>query len=265
MTVTDLRTEGATSDRAQALFEEARQRRRRRWLVSGVTVAVVAVLLVLTLGLTRGGDHGRSPKPPAVRSALAASAHRGVAFALRPALCFAPPFTPAVGQPASTGSLPTCSAASRLTAANLSVNAAAGQAVSEPSADPQFSTYPSTAAAGDRADSTVLLPGTPGSGNERYVLGPAGMTRSGITSAKAVSEGDGQRVIDLDLNGRGAAEWNTLAETQFHAIVGVVIDGRVVSAPVVLPAGSSFASFGNHLQISGSFTERQAKAIASQL
>jgi preprotein translocase subunit SecD len=76
---------------------------------------------------------------------------------------------------------------------------------------------------------------------------------------------DGEWAIDLTLTPNGAAQWDRLAEQQFHAIVGVVINGRVVSAPITQPTQSSFTSFDGRLQISGGFTEHQAEVIASEL
>src|ERR1019366_4717718 len=83
----------------------------------------------------------------------------------RPALCYAPPLTLAKGKTASTGALPTCSASTQLTLANLQVtpnsNANGGytsnQNIQE---DPQFATYKSTPSTNDNKNDTVLLPGT---------------------------------------------------------------------------------------------------------
>ena len=43
-------------------------------------------------------------------------------------------------------------------------------------ADTQFKTYQSTSPYNDSKNATVLLPGLPGQGTGRYVLGPAGLT-----------------------------------------------------------------------------------------
>jgi hypothetical protein len=131
-------------------------------------------------------------------------------------LCYAPPLALATGHSASSGPLPTCTASTALTAANLQVTPDSRNSngylddgnIPE---DPEFATYPDTSAQSERATATVLLPGRLGEGSGRYVLGPA------------------------------------------------------LSAPIIQPTQTSFTSFNGQLVLSGSFTERQAKAIAARL
>jgi preprotein translocase subunit SecD len=182
----------------------------------------------------------------------------------RPALCYAPPLTLAKGKTASTGTLPTCAAASALTATNLAVNTSTGSATNNPEPDAQFATYKSTPATSDEKNDTVLLPGTAALGRDRLVLGPAGMTGTAVKSANAQLENNGQWAVNLNLTGPGATQWNTLAEKQFHAIIGIDLDGQVISAPITLPNATTFQSFGNSVQISGSFTENEAKTLATE-
>ncbi len=107
----------------------------------------------------------------------------------RPALCYAPAFAVAKGQTASTGALPACSTTSQLSTTNLAVNTSTGQATGNPPPDPAFATYPSTSPLNDAKSATVLLPGLPGQGTQRYVLGPAQVTGSQIKSANASLSG----------------------------------------------------------------------------
>ena len=182
----------------------------------------------------------------------------------RPALCYAPPLTLAKGKTPTIGPLPTCAAASQLTAANLAVNTSTGQATNNPPEDPQFATYPSTPSTSDEKSATVLLPGTKASATTgRYVLGPAGMTGTAVKSANAQLN-TGIWSVNLNLTPAGAAEWDALAQQQFHAIIGIDLDGQVISAPITLPGQSSYTSFNGKVQISGSFTEDQAKTLATQ-
>jgi preprotein translocase subunit SecD len=58
--------------------------------------------------------------------------------------------------------------------------------------------------------------------------------------------------------------WDALTRQQFHQIIGVVVNGQVMSAPITQPAQSAWSSFNGQVQISGSFTEKQAKAIAAE-
>ncbi len=188
----------------------------------------------------------------------------------RPALCFAPAHTVAKGAASATGALPTCSSASALTKANINVvpnsNATAGYTSNLNSipADQQFAPYKSTTSDNDGKTDTVLLPGLPGQGTSRYVLGPAGLTGSQIKSANAQLN-SGQWSVNLTLTSQGATDWDTLASQQFHAIIGIDLDGQVISAPITQPTQTSFTSFGGQVQISGGFTEDQAKALATEL
>ena len=183
----------------------------------------------------------------------------------RPALCFAPGETVVKGQPVSNGPLPACAAASQLTAANLAVNTSTGQATQNPPADTQFATYPSTTPLADTKSATVLLPGLPGQGSERYVLGPAQVTGAQIKSANASLSQAGQWTVNINFSGPGATAWDTLAQQQFHAIIGIDLDGQVISAPITQPSQTSFTSFAGQVQISGSFTQDQAQTLATEL
>ena len=120
--------------------------------------------------------------------------------------------------------------------------------------------------ASDGKNDTVLLPGLPGSAHSgRYVLGPAGLTGAQIKSASAqLNKRDSGRSTSTS-PAPGATQWDTLAQQQFHAIIGIDLDGQVISAPITQPTQRSFTSFGGTVQISGSFTEDQAKALATEL
>lgn len=270
MTITDTPTHRAEPDDAQVLFEEAKQRRKRRRLLSGIAI-VVMMALGLTVGLWASHSSSDSPRPHSTKApAPAPAAVTGFNFSMRPVLCYAPAYSTTPGQVRPTRPLPTCSSPFQLTASNLQIDPAANNVngyVSNPNigADPQFAAYPSTISSNDLLNQDVLLSGTSATGaTNRYVLGPAGLTRSSIASAQAKNE-SGQWVIILTLTSRGATQWDTLAAQQFHAIIGVVINGQVVSAPITQPTQSSFTSFRGQVGISGGFTEHQAKVIASEL
>jgi preprotein translocase subunit SecD len=170
----------------------------------------------------------------------------------------------AKGQKTTVGPLPTCTSASALTKANLAVNTSTGQATGNPPVDTQFASYPSTTA-NDTQNATVLLPGLPGSGSTRYVLGPSTVTGSEIKSANAQVDSAGQWTVNITFNSAGAAAWDTLAAQQFHAIIGIDLDGQVISAPITQPSQAAPSSFGGQVQISGSFTQAQAQALATEL
>ena len=183
----------------------------------------------------------------------------------RPALCYAPAFAVAKGQTASTGALPACSTTSQLSATNLAVNTSSGQATGNPPPDTAFATYPSTSPLNDAKSATVLLPGLPGQGTQRYVLGPAQVTGSQIKSANASLNQGGQWTVNITFSPSGATAWDALAQQQFHAIIGIDLDGQVISAPITQPSQQSFTSFAGQVQISGTFTQSQAQTLATEL
>lgn len=272
MTLTDTPTDRVRPDETQVLFEEARQRRKRRWLRSGAA-AVVIVLVAAVIGVfaARGGSQPTAQASPAAPAPGIAAASSGFGFSIRPVLCYAPPYSGVAGRSPSTVPLPGCSPASQLTRANLQVVPSSSTVNGYTSdtaiaADPQFAAYPSTTSSGSAPGGDVLLPGSSVGGQvpTRYVLGPEGIGRSAIVGARATSRG-GQWLIDLTFTSQGSTQWDALAAQSFHEIVGVVINGRVVSAPLMQPTQSSYASFGGHIQISGGFSERQAKVLASEL
>ena len=269
MTLIESRTKPPEIDEAQLLFQEARQRRRRRWLVSGIVSLVVLVVLGVTLALPDGRRGGGSQPPVPSAAVPAVAATSAADFSVRPLLCYAPAFAPRVGLPVSAGTPPTCGPSFLLTPAHLGVNPEAtsvgGFTIDHPGQpDPSLAATPSTPSQDDTNDATVLLPGTAGSGDGRFVLGPAGLTGAGIRSATAVQTA-GQWFVLLRLTSAGSVKWDTLAQAQFHALVGVVVDGHVISAPITQPTQSSFTSFDGELELAGSFDQQQAKALAARL
>jgi len=266
----DNRTDPQIAGAAQLLFQEAKQRRRRRMLISGMTAAALVVaLLALTLGLTHGRN-GRGPSGSgAVPGLIPATGHPTPDLSFRPVLCYAPPLTLAAGHVASAGALPPCTVSTQLNAANLETTPDSNNVNGYTSnanipADPQFATYPSTGMNTVTNGATVLLPGVPAVGTGRYVLGPAALTQSGVTTASAALD-NGQWDVNLVLTPQGATEWDALTKQQFHQLVAVVLNGKVISAPITQPTQSSWTSFNGEVQISGSFTQQQAKGLAADL
>lgn len=265
MTIVDSPTKTPEVDIAQLRFEEARQRRRHRWLISGITVLFILVALGVSL-IVMAGREGRGPvKPVAPPLSAQPVATSNANFSVRPVLCYAPPFAPISGAAARTGPLPSCAPSLALTARNLHVtpNGYAG-AISQTDTDSQFAAYSSTSPKHDIANSTVLLPGSSSSSPTRYVLGPAGLTGSAIKSASAQRTA-GQWMVKIDLNGHGAAQWDNLSRAQFHAFIGIDVDGKVISAAIIQPTQASFSSFGGQMQIVGGLNRHQAEALAARL
>ncbi len=190
----------------------------------------------------------------------------------RPALCYAPAYSVPKGKAPTNGPLPTCAASSQLTAANIGVKPDSSNIngytsnLGNIAEDPQFATYRTTPSLQDNKNATVLLPpSSPASqGTARYVLGPAGLTGTAVHSASAQLV-NGQWVVNITLTSAGAKQWDQLAQQQFHAIIAMDLDGQVISAPITQPTSSSPSSFNGQVQVSGSFTEDQAKTLATDL
>lgn len=201
---------------------------------------------------------------------LATLGNTGQLF-FRPALCYANAQTLRKGEAAATGPLPSsCGSTYQLSESNLGVtpnsNATNGYTSNNVGPDPQFNPYPSTSSSADKAADTVLLPGSRAAGTEniRYLLGPAGLSGTAVKSANAQLN-NGQWSVNLNLTSAGSAQWDALAQKQFHAIIGIDLDGEVVSAPITQPTQTTFSSFDGQVSISGGFSEDFAKTLAADL
>ena len=96
------------------------------------------------------------------------------------------------------------------------------------------------------------------------VLGPVALEGTAVSSAAAAIP-QGQWLVDLTLKDSGLTEWNKVNGRCFQGDltcptkqVGIVLDGQVQSAPV--PQTAQFEN--NQIQISGTFTEKQAADLA---
>jgi preprotein translocase subunit SecD len=193
----------------------------------------------------------------------------------RPVLCYAVPYQVPKGHSPSTGPIPTCASSNQLTAANIGVKSDSSSVAGYTSnlgsipADTQFATYPTTLSSQDNKTATVILPSSPPSGANsncagRCVLGPAQVTGTDIKSASA-NLVNGQWVVNINFTGEGATKWDALAQQQFHALIGMDLDGAVISAPITQPTQATFTSFNGNVQVSGNFTEDSAKTLATDL
>jgi preprotein translocase subunit SecD len=185
----------------------------------------------------------------------------------RPALCQSAPFT----QPPSgvaDGTVPAgCSSPQySLEAPDLVVDSAIGTSnVASIPADPTLAAVPTSSPAYDESHPVdpVLVP-LLGGGGERYLLGPAELNGSIVARASAQFQSP-LWVVDVDLTSAGAVQWDELAQKYFHEMIGVDLDGQVISLPLTQPSQSSFTSFAGRVQISGSFTRQSAQALAAVL
>jgi preprotein translocase subunit SecD len=165
--------------------------------------------------------------------------------------------------PVANGKLPACGAQYLMSAANLAVSTATQEPTNQIPLDPQFAGISSTTPKDDLKDKNkeVLLPvlGSPG---VRLVLGPAQLTGKAVHKAQVGQTPAGAWLVNYTLTKTGSPAWDKVAQENFHAEVGIELDGVVQSAPLILPGQASFTSFDGQGQISGSFTEASAKSLA---
>jgi len=125
----------------------------------------------------------------------------------------------------------------------------------------------------DHAESVILACSQ--DGKTKFVLAPAGVAGSDISSAAATVDQLGAWDVALDFNSRGAKGWATLTTTAWREnnttctgtlvrgcnAIAVVLDGIVQSSPTVQNGPITTG----RTQISGNFTEGQAKSLANIL
>jgi preprotein translocase subunit SecD len=99
-----------------------------------------------------------------------------------------------------------------------------------------------------------------------YLLGPAGATGEVFTNEASAQIDAGGWAVSVNLRDGAAGEdlWNALAKKCFEGgedcpskQIAISLDGEVISAPVV-----QAASFNGSVQITGSFTEKEANDLA---
>jgi preprotein translocase subunit SecD len=104
----------------------------------------------------------------------------------------------------------------------------------------------------------------------KYLLGPALIPGSMVTRAQAaVPQSSVAYVVELQFNAQGGADFQTVtahlsSQTSPQNQFGIVLDGKVVSAPSV---GTQYSAgiAGGKAEISGSFTQKSATDLANVL
>ncbi|MGV8909877.1 MAG: protein translocase subunit SecD [Propionicimonas sp.] len=104
----------------------------------------------------------------------------------------------------------------------------------------------------------------------KYLLGPALIPGNMVTRAQAaVPQSSVAYVVTLQFNSQGGADFQAVtahlaAQTSPQNQFGIVLDGKVVSAPSVGPEFSAGIA-GGKAEISGSFTQKTATDLANIL
>ncbi|OKJ71563.1 protein translocase subunit SecD [Streptomyces sp. CB02460] len=121
----------------------------------------------------------------------------------------------------------------------------------------------SKAAQGSKAGDTVVACSQ--EGDAKYVLGPAEVSGTEVKTAKAAFDQQrGMWIVQMEFSGKGSKQFQTITkklstqqepQNQF----AIALDGEVVSAPRVSEQLSGSA------EISGSFNQQSAEALANQL
>jgi preprotein translocase subunit SecD len=154
------------------------------------------------------------------------------------------------------------------TKATSSTTAVAGATSSTAATTTTTNPTATSTPAEDKANATVILPAraTDNKPPIRYQLGPAALTGKGVSGAKAQFLTGGQGwTVDLSLKSDGQTAFNKLAAESYpkqppQNAVAIVLDGIVQSAPAF-----QTSSFNGDVQISGSFSESDAKDLATVL
>jgi len=98
----------------------------------------------------------------------------------------------------------------------------------------------------------------------RYALGPAEVFGSVVKTARAVPpQVSGDWTVTVDFTGEGGSKFKTLAQNNVNKQVAIVLDGVVKSAPTIQP--DLVTNFNNTAQITGQFSEKEAKDLATVL
>jgi len=119
---------------------------------------------------------------------------------------------------------------------------------------------PTTPSDQDDPAKQVVLPQKDSKGRvtARYALGPAEVKGQAVSSADARLDTTGKWAVNFGLSGDGEKDWNTMAAKVGQGKqIAIDLDGVVKSAPTL-----QTTNFGGSGQISGNFTEGEAKDLA---
>ncbi len=120
----------------------------------------------------------------------------------------------------------------------------------------------------DDRDRDAVLPGE--KDDFVYLVGPSGGTGEIFNNNASAEINNGAWVVNVSLRdgAQGSDQWNALATACFNGTevcptkqLAIVLDGKVISAPTVQEPVFT----GGNVQISGSFTEKEAKQLAKYL
>lgn len=250
----------------EVLIPEARQHQKRRYRRSAVIVSVVALLVgaLVAAALIATTSSGRGTSSPAA-TPLAVAAGRSTVL-IRPVLCFAPPY--AASAPVITGSVPACASPYDLSASGLDVTpskaAPAGFTSNNVAPDPALAGYPNSTT--DSANQVVLTSGSNQVRGGRYLLGPSELRLSAANAESVVAQRGrvGQWIVTVHLTSAASSVWDRVAQENFHQMIAIDLNGKVVIAPLMQPLRASFTSFDGAMGI-GPLGASTARSLAAAI
>lgn len=221
-------------------------RRGKWWIAIGIVAALVGAVL---------GFEELSTNSPCIGVPKSA-----ISLEVRPIYCFAYRYEPPPRRPKS---LPACGRSFVLSRSNVGVQrepgAPGGWAIQNVPADWHFLHIPSTVGQRAITETPALLDGP--QAEERYVVGPVLMSGDAIASAVADQGSGGQWEVELVLTTRGSREFDQASKSYFHRYLAFVVDGKVVSAPLIEPSASTWTTFDGMISVP-SLTHHLACSVA---
>lgn len=92
-----------------------------------------------------------------------------------------------------------------------------------------------------------------------YLHKTAAATNADIAAARSAEDDNKKPVIEIEFTKEGAKKMAALSEAQKNKRIAILIDGKVVSAPVVR------AKFSTHAQITGNFTKEEVEKLVKAI
>ncbi len=123
--------------------------------------------------------------------------------------------------------------------------------------NPEFALYQNNNASNSPPTATVIdaLSTNP---SARFELGPAQLTGSDVANASP-SLNSGQWEADMTLTSAGTPKFDAVAQAQYHKLFAIVLDGQIVSMPILMQT-----HYGGQAAIQG-LTQSQAQNLSIEL
>jgi preprotein translocase subunit SecD len=120
---------------------------------------------------------------------------------------------------------------------------------------------PTTPETDDIATNAVILPDADKTVSQRYVLGPAELNGSIVSTASAQPpQVGGAWSVQVNFTSSGSPQFDKMAAKYVNKQVAIALDGQVESAPTI-----QTTTFNGVASITGNFTQRKAQDLALQL